>query len=344
MKIAVIGANGNVGTELSYLLKDDCDVIPIVRNKIGSIFLEHNGIKCRVGDMSNSDMARTILNDIDVVVNATWVSDRFSGSQTQTSKLINKTIIENCFKFSKKNAVIIYLSTIRAFANKVDPITSRFWPPRYDIEKQFLEKIVKKNSKKFNKKGISFRCGHVFGEGQPNTRAIRKLLSENKSITINANGNSPSNILHIITLKDAIFKSLEKIIKSNTYSLVNYPQWTWKEIYNFYNTNCVLKFDPPKLNKTTINQKIFKLLKNKKKIMIPILYNLPKRFESKIIMELSIRKYKSEINKVESHPKVINGNFGYFPIPGIQLSNLSKTSEILEKYNSSIFEIKKNES
>ena len=33
MKIAVIGANGNVGTELCYMLKDNCEVIPIVRNK-----------------------------------------------------------------------------------------------------------------------------------------------------------------------------------------------------------------------------------------------------------------------------------------------------------------------
>ena len=102
MKIAIIGANGNVGTELSYLLKDNCDVIPIVRNRIGSVFLEHHGISCRIGDISNSETAKTLLKDIDVVVNATWVSDRFSGSQNQTSKLINKTIIENSFKYSKK--------------------------------------------------------------------------------------------------------------------------------------------------------------------------------------------------------------------------------------------------
>jgi dTDP-4-dehydrorhamnose reductase len=344
MKIAIIGANGNVGTELSYLLKDNCDIIPIVRNRIGSVFLEHHGISCRIGDISNSETAKTILKDVDVVVNATWVSDRFSGSQNQTSKLINKTIIENSFKYSKKNAVIIYLSTIRAFANKVDPTTSKFWPPRYDVEKQFLEKIMKKNSSKYNKKGISFRCGHVFGEGQPNTRAIRKVLSENRTLTINANANSASNILHIITLKDAIFKCLEKNIKSNTYSLVNNPQWTWKQIYDFYNTNCVLKFVSPHSTNISLSQKVFKLMKNNKKILMPILYNAPKRFESKVIMELSIRKYKSEINKLGLKKIVTNGNFFYIPIPGIQLPNLSKTLDILNNYNCPIFEIKKNES
>lgn len=337
MKIAVIGANGNVGTELSYLLKDDCEVIPIVRNKIGSVFLEHHGIKCRIGDLTNSESAKIILQDIDIVVNATWISDRFSGSQNQTSRLMNRLIIDNSFKYSKNNAVIIYLSTIRAFANKVDPTTSKFWPPRYDVEKQYLEKIVKKNSSKYNKKGISFRCGHVFGEGQPNTRAIRKQLSENENLTISVSPNVKSNILHIITLKEAIFKCLEKNVKSGTYSLVNNPQWTWKEIYDFYNNNCKLKFVAPSYNKTRINQKIFKLLKGKKKFLIPILYNIPKKFELKIIMELSIRKYKSEISKLKLEKIVTNGNFNYIPIPGKQLSNLSETKELLKKYNPIVF-------
>jgi dTDP-4-dehydrorhamnose reductase len=340
MKIAVIGANGNVGTELCYILQDICDVIPIVRNKIGSVFLEHHGIKCRIGDLMNSENAKAILQDVDVIINATWVSDRFSGSQNQTSRLINKTIIENSFRYSKKNAVIIYLSTIRAFANKVDPTTSKYWPPRYDVEKQFLEKIMKKNAVKYNKKGISFRCGHVFGEGQPNTIEIRKKLSENKKITVPVNPNTASNILHIITLKEAVFKCLDKNIKSGTYSLVNNPQWTWKEIFNFYNNNCDLKFISPNSEKTRLNQKIYRLLKGKRKFLIPVLYHMPKRFEPKIIMEMSIRKYKSEINKLKLEETITNGNFAYLPIPGIKLSNLTKTKELLKNYNFSIFQMK----
>tara|TARA_Y100000310_G_C20680455_1_gene815607 strand:+ start:2341 stop:3375 length:1035 start_codon:yes stop_codon:yes gene_type:complete len=341
MKIAIVGANGNVGTELSYLLKDDCDVIPIVRNRIGSVFLEHHGIKCRIGDLTDSNSAKSILGDIDVIVNSTWVSDRFSGSQNQTSKLINKTIIENCFKYSKKDAVIIYLSTIRAFASDVDPKTSKFFPPRYDVEKQFLEKIMKKNSSKYNKKGISFRCGHVFGDGQPSTRATKKLLYENDKLILEADPNSSSNILHIVTLKDAIFKCLDKKIKSNTYSLVNNPQWTWEEVFDFYNKHCKLEFTSFHSDKSGSSQIIYKLLKGKRKYLIPILYCMPKRFESKIIMELGIRKYKSEIAKLKSEEKITNGNFSYLPIPGMQLPNLSKTMELLAKYKSSIFEIEK---
>ena len=51
MKLAVIGANGQVGTELCFLLRENVDLIPIVRNKLGTIFLKHNGFKCCIADI-----------------------------------------------------------------------------------------------------------------------------------------------------------------------------------------------------------------------------------------------------------------------------------------------------
>jgi len=47
MKLAVVGANGKVGTELCFLLKDEIEVVPIVRNRLGAIFLNHNGFNCK---------------------------------------------------------------------------------------------------------------------------------------------------------------------------------------------------------------------------------------------------------------------------------------------------------
>ncbi|MCH7647579.1 MAG: sugar nucleotide-binding protein [Thaumarchaeota archaeon] len=340
MKIAVIGANGNVGTELCYLLKDDCDLIPIVRNRIGSVFLEHNDMRCRIADISKPNDAKKVLSDVDIVVNSAWVADRFSGSQNQSSRLINKEIIENSVKFSKKDATIIYLSTIRAFAHKVDPTTSKFWPPRYDVEKQYLEKILISQIAKNKKKGIVFRCGHVFGDGQPNTRLIKKILETNNELTISVSPNTLSNVLHIVTLKDAILKCVNKEIKSGIYSLVNNPQWTWKEIFNFYNNSCKLKFTKYKQKYFSLSESLYKILKINKKYLIPILYRAPKKIEPRIIKELSMRKFRSEISKLNLEEFFTIGNFAYKQIPGPFLNGLEDTKKLLQDYESKIFQLK----
>ncbi len=339
MKIAVIGANGHVGTELCFLLKENADVVPIVRNKIGTIFLQHHGFKCRIADISQENEAEKNLHDIDVVVNATWVADRFSGSQNQTSKAINEKIIKNSIRFSDKNATIIYLSTIRAFAHKVDPKTSRFWPPRYDTEKQNLERVLLSECKKKKKRGFPLRSGHVFGENQPNTIEIRKVLSNNKKLVIQAHSEWKCNVVHIVTLKDAIMKCIQSDVKPGVYSVVNNPQWSWKELYEYYNKNSQIEFKPSTSASRNINKFIWTILKSNKKLLIPILYRIPKRFEKHLLRKLGMKKMQSEISMLNDKEIIYSGNFNYRPIPGPFLPELANTRELLQKYSPEVFKI-----
>lgn len=115
MRLALIGANGNVGTELCFLLRNDIEPKPIIRNKLGAIFLNHHGFKCTITDISRKEDAKKNLSDVDVVVISSYATDPFTGSQTQSSKLINEQLIKNSINFSTKNATIIYFSTIRSF-------------------------------------------------------------------------------------------------------------------------------------------------------------------------------------------------------------------------------------
>jgi dTDP-4-dehydrorhamnose reductase len=337
MKIAVIGANGNVGTELCFLLKESAEVIPIVRNKMGSIFLQHHGLNCRIADISLDSDAEKALHDADVVVIAAWVADRFSGSQNQTSKTINEKLIKNSVRFSAKNSIIIYLSTIRAFAHKVDPKTSRFWPPRYDKEKQHLERVLLSECRNGKKRGFAFRCGHVFGERQPSTIAMKKLLSSKKKLAIQANPDWKSNIVHIVTLNDAIFRCAQPDVKSGVYSIVNNPQWTWKEVYENYNKNAQIEFKPMKQTSRNVRGFLWKMLKSNKKLMIPILYRMPKSFEKHLLRKLSMKRMQLEISMLNDKEPVYSGNFNYVPIPGPFLTGLADTRELLKKYSPEIF-------
>lgn len=340
MKFAVIGANGHVGTELCFLLRDSVDVVPIVRNRLGTIFLQHHGLKCRIVDISQENDAEKNLHDIDVVVIAAWVADRFSGSQNQTSKLINEKIIKNSIRFSSKNAVIIYLSTIRAFSHKIDPTTSRFWSPRYDKEKQHLEHILLSECKKRKKKGFPLRIGHVFGENQPNTIEIKKILSNTKKILIQAHPESKSNVVHIVTLKDAILRCTQSDVKPNVYSVVNHPQWTWKDVYEYYNNKKVqIEFKIPMRSSRNINNFFWKILKSNKKFMVPILYHMPRRLEKNILRKLSMKRIQLEISTLKDEEVISSGNFNYKPIPGPFIPRLTETRELLTKYSIEIFNV-----
>jgi len=158
MKLGLIGANGNVGTELCFLLKNDVDLKPIIRNRLGSVFLKHNGFSCTIADISQNKDSKEHLSDIDAVVISSYATDPFSGSQTQSSRKINEQIIKNSVKFSGKDATIIYFSTIRAFSHKIDPNTSHFWTrPGYDKEKKGIWNMyLCQNAEKIRKEVLHY--------------------------------------------------------------------------------------------------------------------------------------------------------------------------------------------
>ena len=57
MKLALIGANGKVGTELCFLLKNEVEGIkPIIRNNLGAVFLKFHGFNCTIADIQEKDL------------------------------------------------------------------------------------------------------------------------------------------------------------------------------------------------------------------------------------------------------------------------------------------------
>lgn len=296
MKLAIIGANSNVGTELCFLLKNDVDIKPITRNKLGALFLKFHGFECSVGDISQKNDAEKNLSDTDIVVISSYATDPFTGSQTQSSKHINEQLIKNSVDFSHKHSTIIYFSTIRAFSHRIDHKTSRFWTkPAYDKEKKHLEQVMLSECKKRRKRGFAFRLGHVFGENQPRTREMKKIFSH-KKVSVQVNPEKKSNIVHTTTIKDAILRCLDTKIKPGIYSVVNNPQWTWKDVFEYYkNKETEITYKP--FRPTTTNPSFFwKILKSNKKYLIPSRYYIPSRFDKYIQRKLAIKRMMTTIS------------------------------------------------
>ena len=340
MKLGLIGANGKVGTELCFLLKNDVDLKPIIRNRLGSVFLKHHGFPCIIADISQKKDAKECLSDIDVVVISSYATDPFSGSQTQSSQKINEQIIKNSIKFSGKDATIIYFSTIRAFSHQVDPNTSNFWTnPDYDKEKKHLEHVLMTECRKNKKRGFALRLGHVFGDNQPRTQEFKKIFSK-KKILVRVSPDKKSNVVHVVTIKDAIMKCLDLKVKPDVYSVVNNPQWTWQDVFNYYKkSDTVIEYKSPQTPTSNPNSFSWELLKSNKKYLKPVRYYLPSKFDAEIQKKLSIKKMMKAISSLKDEESFYSSEFSYNPIPGPFLHDLNDTNELLKNYNLEVFQL-----
>jgi len=338
MKLGLIGANGSVGSELCFLLKNDVDLKPITRNKLGSVFLKHHGFDCTISDISNESDAKQSLSDLDVVVISSYATDPFSGSQTRSSQQINENIIKNSIKFSKENSIIIYFSTIRAFSDKIDPNTSKFWTkPGYDKEKKHLENFFLSESKKRKKKAFAFRIGHVFGDNQSRTRDFKKIFSK-QSVIVQVDPEKKSNIVHTVTIKDAIMKCLQSnTLSSGVFSLVNNPQWTWKEVIDFYKTpKTNVEYKMPSITHPE-NSLIWNILKSNKKFLAPLRYYISPKFDSKINKKLATKRMMAAIYNLKTKDSFYTSEFNYETIPGPFINDLEETKDLLKNYHISAF-------
>ena len=349
MKLGLIGANGNVGTELCFILKNDFELKPITRNRLGSIFLKHHGFACTVADIAQAEDAKEHLSNVNVVVISSYATDPFSGSQTQSSRKINEQIIKNSVKFSAKDATIIYFSTIRAFSHQIDPNTSHFWTrPGYDKEKKHLENLFVTECKKNKKRGFALRLGHVFGKNQPRTREFIKIFSK-KEILVRVSPDKKSNVVHVVTIKDAIMRCLDLKMKPGVYSVVNNPQWTWQDVFNYYKKpDTVIEYkslqdSTPESDYVVVeppfNSSFWKLLKSNKKYLSPIRYYLPSKFDAEIQKKLSIKKMMQAISSLKNEETFYSSEFSYNPIPGPFLHGLNNTKELLKNYNLEVFDL-----
>ena len=68
-RIGIIGANGQVGSEvcLFLTLRNDVEVVPICRTEIASSFLRRCGLACRHGRASDRADAERLLADLDLI-------------------------------------------------------------------------------------------------------------------------------------------------------------------------------------------------------------------------------------------------------------------------------------
>jgi nucleoside-diphosphate-sugar epimerase len=226
-RVAILGANGQVGAEVSLRMRDveGIEVVPIARNISGSALLRLNGMECRHGRISDPAEARSLIGDCDVVVN-------FALSNTAIPRIdrdINRQIVRSMVAAAKPGAPIVFVSTIMVYAPGM-----KFWfPDSYGLEKLIAERMFLRLCRTSRHPAFVFRLGHVMGEMQNISRKICSEISDGK-VALPHEGLRASNTVFTPAIVEAIVQVAQAAPKPGTYDLITFPQWTWLDVYKYY--------------------------------------------------------------------------------------------------------------
>jgi nucleoside-diphosphate-sugar epimerase len=237
-KIALVGANGQVGAELCLLLSRiaDIELVPICRNPTGSAFLRYSGIACRHGRPADPAEAAQLFGDCDVIINCAL------GSGTPSEiRRFDRLLVHNIFKFSRPQATVIHFSTLMVYG---DPRAGKLLRGRdaYGRAKRAAERRVFAESRRARKPGYILRLGHVCGPLQNITDKIRKEIATDTVVL--PERDLPSNTVYTATIVDAIQAIMAGKEQPGAFDLTNFPQWSWRQVYQYESVACGRPFAP----------------------------------------------------------------------------------------------------
>jgi nucleoside-diphosphate-sugar epimerase len=238
VRVAMLGANGQVGSEMCLLMSklSDVELAAVCRNRSGSAFLRWQGIACRHGRPADPADAPRLFGDCDVILNFALAS----GNPAQI-RATEDQLIHNSFAFSKPDAIIVYFSTQSVYG---DPRPDRRirWRNPYGRAKLVSEARVRAASKRWRKRAFILRLGHVCGELQGISLDMRRELLQERAVL--PAKDLPSNTVLTISILDAIEQIVRGQARPGTYDLMNTPQWTWRQVYRWEAGRCGAPFDP----------------------------------------------------------------------------------------------------
>jgi len=237
IRVAVLGANGQIASTLLRRLAEDSDIQPVAvcRNQVGAAVISDVDCDVRIGSVAAQDAANKLLSDCDVVVNCIWPN-----LPSNQNELENQAIIHNLSNLPRL-ARIIHLSSVAVYGCIHDGST--FSRPRpdtvYGREKLSLEKYVAGVFGGLSRDYFIIRLGHVFGPDQWLSKSVVHLTGSG-SFKLPFDGECPSNAIHVDELANSLTWLVSASISSGIYNLTATPQKTWRKIFDWHSDICGL--------------------------------------------------------------------------------------------------------
>jgi dTDP-4-dehydrorhamnose reductase len=231
--IGIIGASGQVGTEVCLFLKTypAVRVIAIVRAPVSGSILRRCGIEVRVGTFAAAEESARLVGDCDVVVDFSVIS---TGEVVQICAHYAKNITA-ALQYSRSRARYVFISTINVFGMGDDFNRAKnYWIPHsvYAYTKRYAERQALRVGKLQCKEVFIFRLGHVHGLLQRISQHTAELVGG--PYTQFEYPDTPSYTIFCYTIAEAIVSVGAGKEAPGIYTLVSEPAWSWKEVLQYY--------------------------------------------------------------------------------------------------------------
>lgn len=225
MKIVLIGANGQVGSEVALLLHGmpGIELVCISRTRNGSAFLRSRGIPVRHGSVSDSAQARTMLEGADLVA-----SFALAIGLGRAAIDANHAILQSIVDHADPRARLVFFSTHSVHGN---------WGPNGEHLRTAYGDLKRRNERYFARavarsghSGFILRLGHVCGDEQNISHLIREEIASGEVVLDDPE--RASNTTHVVAIAEALLAIAEdRTGPPGLYDCVNDPQWSWREVY-----------------------------------------------------------------------------------------------------------------
>jgi nucleoside-diphosphate-sugar epimerase len=236
MKIIIIGANGQVGKHLLSKFKSNGnhEVFGLCRSLEGAFLIKHITDNIIIGNVEEEEECLNILKDFDVIINSA-----VAGGNVVNLLNTNIKICENLALLGKKHPskIIIHFSTLMIYNNLLEFDEKLFKEPKpasfYGYTKLKSENSFLSLSKQASSKYYVLRLGHVYGPSLMQSNVTIDSIT-NKYYSLPFDGSKISNCIHIEFLFQGILSLINSNDDSGIYNAVNYPNQTWRQIFNWH--------------------------------------------------------------------------------------------------------------
>jgi nucleoside-diphosphate-sugar epimerase len=231
--IAVVGASGQIGTELCIALMSipNVRVIAICRSRLASALLERCGVECRIGSVSRPDSASELLAGIDTVFDLSFPH----GSESE-SRAANLAIVSSVVEAAPPGASYVYASSYMALgvawaAHRGERFAYHtISQTAYGAKKRLMERAALAAGRRRARDVYVLRLGQVHGEIQAVSRRVLATIG-NRPTAVPA---GPSNTVFVCTIAEGLVGIAQGRERPGTYMVTSDPQWTWRELHEYF--------------------------------------------------------------------------------------------------------------